>query len=48
MDAGDLNGDGLIDLVLGNFSMGTGITKPKKDWRMGPPFMLLQNTGKKH
>ena len=48
MDAGDLNGDGKIDLVLGNFSIGLGMGKTMTDWKSGPPFIVLQNGGKKH
>jgi hypothetical protein len=47
IDAGDFNGDGRTDLILGNFSMGTGTTKMGKDWKLGPPFMILQNIGKR-
>jgi hypothetical protein len=47
MDAGDLDGDGKIDLILGNFSAGPAMMKSKFDWRQGPPFLVLKNTGKK-
>jgi hypothetical protein len=46
MDAGDVDGDGLIDIVLGNFFMGPTIRKSKENWSKAPPFLVLKNTGK--
>lgn len=46
MDAGDLDGDGKIDIVLGNFSVRPSVIKPTVDWQKGPPFMLLKNISK--
>lgn len=43
MDAGDINGDGSVDLILGNFSIGPTLMKPKHNWKSGPPFIILQN-----
>lgn len=43
MDAGDLNGDGRIDLVLGNFSVVPSLSKSKIDWTSQPPFLVLGN-----
>jgi hypothetical protein len=46
MEAGDVNGDGKPDLVLGNFSIGPVTFKPQIDWKKAPPFLVLKNTGK--
>ncbi|MFL5787757.1 MAG: FG-GAP repeat domain-containing protein [Flavisolibacter sp.] len=46
MDAGDINGDGIPDLILGNFCLGPNISKPKYDWKKGPPFMILKTNKK--
>ena len=48
MDAGDIDGDGKIDLVLGNFSLGSSPEKPNMNWANGPPILILKNTGKKN
>jgi hypothetical protein len=46
MDAADLDGDGHIDILLGNFSLAPGSTNGKIDWKKGPPFLFLKNVGK--
>ena len=47
MDAGDVDGDGWTDIVLGNFCIGPVDPKLAYDWRKAPPFILLKNKGKK-
>ena len=46
MDAGDLDGDGKIDIVLGNFSA-PSMMKSTEKFETGPPFLLLKNIGNK-
>ena len=46
MEAGDLDGDGKTDLILGNFSMGPALSKGKTDWKKGPVFLFLRNRGR--
>ncbi len=43
MDAGDFDGDGKIDLMLGNFSVAAQIMKSSVDWTKQPPFLILKN-----
>jgi hypothetical protein len=42
MDAGDVDGDGRMDLVLGNFSVGPSLSKDTVDWKKGPTLLLLK------
>jgi hypothetical protein len=46
MDAGDIDGDGKTDIILGNFSIAPTIMKHKVDWKNSPPFVILKNIGK--
>jgi len=43
MDAADFDGDGKIDLVLGNFSVVPMMIKTQVDWTKQPPFLVLKN-----
>jgi hypothetical protein len=45
MDAGDVDGDGKTDLILGNFSVGPEMVKHKVDWEKSPLFIILKNIG---
>ncbi|MEO6314318.1 MAG: VCBS repeat-containing protein [Chitinophagaceae bacterium] len=46
MDAGDLDGDGKPDIVLGNFSVRPADVQQHANWQQGPPFLLLKNISK--
>ncbi len=45
MDAEDFDGDGNTDLVLGNFSQAPSFMGSTRNWKKGPPFLLLKNKG---
>lgn len=47
MSAGDLDGDGYIDLALGNFSLAPATVKSSANWQKGPAVLFLQNRGKR-
>jgi hypothetical protein len=46
MDVADLDGDGKMDILLGNFSIAPSFIKPAVPWTQGPPFLFLKNIGK--
>lgn len=43
MDAGDFDGDGKPDIVLGNFSLTDPVFETSVNWKQQPPFLLLKN-----
>ncbi|HTI91993.1 MAG TPA: VCBS repeat-containing protein [Puia sp.] len=45
MDVGDVDGDGRLDIVLGNFSFFAPVTKAGVDFKKEAPFMVLRNVG---
>jgi len=46
MSAGDLDGDGFIDLALANFSLAPSPFKSSVNWKQGPAVLFLKNRGK--
>ena len=42
MDAGDIDGDGKTDIILGNFSLGEEQIKPPVNWTEQPPFLVIE------
>jgi hypothetical protein len=51
MDVADINHDGNLDIILGNFSIGAHNLMNQKDfkpdWDLNEPIIVLQNTLKK-
>lgn len=47
LDAGDLNGDGWPDLVLGNMAKPGSVVPSAIDWKKAPLFVVLQHKGKR-
>jgi hypothetical protein len=46
MDAGDVNGDGKPDILLGNFSIKPSAIASAVEWKKGPVFLVLKNQSK--
>jgi hypothetical protein len=44
MDAGDMDGDGKEDILLGNFSIELAKMKNASSWKNGAPYIMLNNT----
>jgi hypothetical protein len=45
MDVADFDHDGKPDIILGNFSLLSTFQQIKTNWKEGPAFMVLKNTG---
>ena len=48
MDAGDIDGDGKQDIILGNFAIAPATTPLAQTWKDGAPFIVLKNIMKKN